>query len=113
MIYLACPYTHEDPNVVEQRFQDVNKAAAALIRKGEIVYSPISQNHPIAKYGLPVEWEFWERYDTEFLRLASAMYVLTSEGWDKSIGVTAEIKIAEKLFIPVIYIDPETYEVKK
>jgi hypothetical protein len=107
MIYLACPYTHEDPDVVEKRFINVNRAACALINQGNVVCSPISQNHPIAKYGLPVEWEFWEKYDTEFLKMCDQMYVLTADGWDTSVGVAAEIKIAEKLGIPVTYISPE------
>ena len=47
IIYLAAPYSHPDPGVRERRFRAINRAAAALIAEGRIVFSPISMSHPI------------------------------------------------------------------
>ena len=43
-VYLAAPYSHEDPKVMEARFHAINKQAARLMSEGYIVHSPISQN---------------------------------------------------------------------
>lgn len=75
---------------------------------GEIVYSPISHNHPIASaHGLPTGWDFWEMYDTAFLEQCKLLIVLRLPGWDKSKGVDAEIKIANKLKIPIEFSNPQ------
>jgi hypothetical protein len=60
MIYLACPYTHPNPAVREQRFEAACVATASLMRSGKTVFSPIVHSHPLVHYGLPIEWEFWQ-----------------------------------------------------
>ena len=61
--YLATPYTDKDPLVKQERFQKVNKVAAKLIERGEIIFSPISHTHPIAMVGnLPGGWEYWDEF---------------------------------------------------
>ena len=45
MIYLASPYSHPDPSVREQRFQNACRIAAELMRSGRIVYSPVAHSH--------------------------------------------------------------------
>jgi hypothetical protein len=47
IIYLGSPYTHPDPKVREERFEKATRAAAHLVEKGHIVYSPITMTHPI------------------------------------------------------------------
>ena len=102
MIYLAAPYTHDDPEVREQRFLMVNKVASHLMRKGKMVFSPISHGHPIAKAGgLPTDWEYWGAYSRHMLSLCSKLIVICIDGWDESVGVQGEIKIAEELGIPI------------
>ncbi len=39
-IFLACPYSHADANVVQQRFIACNEVAAAIVRAGSAVFSP-------------------------------------------------------------------------
>ncbi|USQ51870.1 DUF1937 family protein [Serratia marcescens] len=36
-IFLACPYSHADANVVQQRFIACNEVAAAIVRAGSAV----------------------------------------------------------------------------
>lgn len=102
LTYLASPYSHPEAHVREWRFQKVCAAAAALMRDGELVFSPIAQSHPIALYGaLPLGFDFWERYDRAVLACCRRVLVYKLPGWDASKGVAAEIAIAIELDIPV------------
>ena len=113
LIYLACPYTHKDKAVMEERFRCVNKAASKLMAAGRYIFSPISHTHPIAEAGeLPRGWEFWQGYDTAIISRCTSIYVLMLEGWKESTGVQAEIKPAKEYDIPVVFID-ENLEVQK
>ena len=67
MIYLASPYSHPDPKVREARWREACRTAAFLMKGGQFVFSPIAHRHPIAEFGLPGGWEFWERFDREML----------------------------------------------
>lgn len=98
MIYLVSPYSHDDSLIRENRFRMACAAAAALMRDGISVFSPIAHIHPIALTGdLPLGWDFWEKYDREMIGSCDAVLVLKIEGWDKSRGVAAEIAIAEEM----------------
>jgi uncharacterized protein DUF1937 len=98
MIYLASPYTHADKEVMQDRFERVCKVASRLMRSGLIVFSPISHTHPIAVAGeLPRDWEYWKRFDDEFIRAAEKVVVVKMDGYEISRGVQAEIRIAENL----------------
>ena len=107
MIYLASPYSHSDAHVREQRFRAVCRAAARLMRNGDVVFSPIAHGHPIALHGLPTDWRFWERHDREQLARCDEVIVLMLDGWRDSEGVQAEIRIAAELGKPVRYLEPE------
>ena len=106
MIYVASPYTHPDPAVREARFQAACRAAAELIRQGKAVFAPIAHSHPIAQYGLPKDWSFWQACDRQHLEVCSEVVVLMLDGWEQSRGVQAEIAIARELGKPVSFIDP-------
>jgi nucleoside 2-deoxyribosyltransferase len=103
LIYLASPYTHADPAVREQRFRAACQAAAFLMGKGMHIFSPIAHTHPIAEFGLPKDWAFWQQYDRVFLQACSRLLVLTLKGWQQSTGVQAEIGIMAALGKPVDY----------
>lgn len=104
MIYLASPYSHKDPGVVWERYRAVAKYTAKCLREGEIIFSPIVYCHQLAvQYGLPSEWGFWEKVDSEFISRCVELRVYMLHGWIHSRGVTAEIKIAEELGIKITY----------
>lgn len=110
LIYLATPYSHPDPEVMKQRFHSVNKVAAKLMKEGLHIFSPISHSHPIAiENDLPTNWEYWESYDRAFLKASRKLIVLKLDGWENSVGVTAEIKIAKELGIEIEYIENTEY----
>lgn len=106
-IYLASPYSHPAPEVRHQRFEAVNKAAAELMRRGHVIFSPISHSHIIARdHDLSTDWGFWERIDLEFVKKCDELWVLKLDGWGKSRGVNSEISYAQLLGIPVKFIEP-------
>jgi len=104
MIYLASPYTHVDPAVRQHRFESACRAAAALIAQGKIVFSPISHSYGICAYGIPHDWQFWQRHDRRHLEACEEVVVLMLDGWRESVGVQAEIAIARKLGKPVTFL---------
>lgn len=105
IVYLAVPYSHEDPKVMEDRVKKVNVMAAFLIQNEEIIFSPITHCHTLREYGkLPETWDFWKNYDLEFLAQCRKLYVLTLPGWKESIGVQAEIAFAKEHHIPIEYL---------
>ncbi len=105
MIYLASPYSHPDPAVRELRFREACRAAAALLRAGHAVFSPIAYSHPLVAHGLPTDWSFWERHDREHLGRCDEVLVLMLDGWEESVGVREEIRIAREMGKPVRFLD--------
>lgn len=106
LTYLACPYQHADKQVMRERFDAVNRAAAQLMREGMYIFSPISHTHPIAECGdLPRGWDYWEAYDRALLSCCSKLIVLQLPGWEQSVGVQAETAIARELGLDIEYWD--------
>ena len=102
MIYIASPYTHADPAVRHQRFENVCRYVAERMLQGAVVYSPICHSHPITeRFNLPVTWEFWAHFDRSMIQRADALEVLMLDGWCRSVGVTAEINFARGLGLPI------------
>ena len=53
LIYLACPYTHSDHYMMVARWFAVNAAAAKLMAKGGLIYSP---NIPHPPHSRGIAW---------------------------------------------------------
>ena len=94
--YLASPYSKYGQGH-EQAFKDAAQAAATLIKRGLLVFSPIVHSHPIAMLGGvdPVDHELWLRLDLALLDECDSLLVLMMPGWDESRGVAAEIEHAQ------------------
>jgi hypothetical protein len=108
LTYLACPYTADTAKLRRERFAAAIKAAKYLMEsEGLNVFSPITHSHPLHEIGMRGDWEFWKRIDTEYLRLSEKVVVLMMPGWVESAGVTAEIKLATSMGIPVEYLSPK------
>jgi hypothetical protein len=105
-IYLAAPYSHPEYKVRAQRYLYATQAANRLMRRGLLVYSPVTHGHTIGLWGgLNGDFEAWREHCLSFLRnWAQELYVLTLPGWKESIGVAAEIAEAESLGLPVGYV---------
>ena len=108
-IYLAGPYTHEDPAVREGRYRALTRVTAAFTQRGELVYSPVTYTHPWASItpGLPPDFEFWRAHCLGILRAwATELMVIKLPGWETSRGVKAEIDLATAMGLDVTYADP-------
>lgn len=109
LTYLCVPYTHPDIHIREHRYRLATLAAAWLMKMSpnRNVFSPITHSHPLHVLGgLAGDWKTWARIDAQYLSLSREVVVLTARGWQQSAGVTAELKIARKLKLPVTYLSP-------
>jgi len=110
LTYLACPYSHQDDAVRAFRFRAATLAAAWWMKMypRSNVFSPITHSAPLHDIAcMRGDWSFWKRIDTEYLRVSRRLVVLTLFGWEQSVGVQAEIKLAKKMKIPIRYLAPE------
>ena len=102
--YLAAPYSHDDESVVTERMRQFYLVDARLMEQGTFTVSPL-QKHAILKYrDLPGSWEYWKEYSQTLLKLCDKMIVITLPGWEQSVGLKAEIELAESWNIPIEYI---------
>ena len=108
LTYLATPYTHPSGHVRYRRFACATKVMADLMRAGELVYSPISMTHHAAvSHGLPHNFAFWSEHCRAVLSVCGKLIVLKLDGWEHSVGVAAEIAMAEEMGIPIEFIEWE------
>lgn len=114
MIYLASPYTHKDPSVMEARFNKVTAVSAQLINRGLVIYSPIMHFHPIAvRHELPRDFAFWKEVNLQILKRCDSLWILDLIGLYESRGVTEERIFAQQQGIPVTTINPTAYGVAR
>ena len=104
-IYIAIPYSKMDKNL---SYEFANEVSVYFINKGYNVFSPITHSHPLTKYGLRGDFEFWEAMDKQFVDWADeiVIVVVPENGWElieTSIGVQGEKKHAEETGKPVKY----------
>lgn len=104
-LYLAGPYSHPEESVRHERFVKLNVLSGLLMAQGNIVFSPISMTHPIATMcDLPLGFDFWEAQDRAFIEWCDALYVAMLPGWDESVGVEKEVRIAKEMGKPVDFL---------
>lgn len=106
LYYLASPYTHQDKKVMEDRYNEVNKFAAHLMKEYKVApIEPIVMGHAKIQYDMPHEFEYWMEVDFNYISRCDGVIVYKLDGWEKSKGVQAEIEFAKKLGKEVIYFD--------
>jgi hypothetical protein len=106
IIYLACPYTDKDPTVRLRRFELATAAAATLVRRGLVVFSPITMTHPMdvaLSSDSTLGSNFWVEFDEAFMDKCSEMIVLQIEGWEQSSGIKREIECFKNAGKPISF----------
>lgn len=107
-IYLASPYTSNSEYLRQMRYEAVCKATASLIANGNIVFSPIAHSHPLVRYGLRGDFEYWREWCLSFIKdWATDFYILTLPEWENSRGIIAERAEAEKMKLPITFLEME------
>lgn len=110
-VYLAGPYTHDDPQIREHRYHMLLKAEAYLLKQGLAIISPINMCHELGKiYGFNYGYEYWKQRDRTLISKCDRMIVLMEPGYKESVGVQDEIYWAGELNIPVEYMAVEKLE---
>jgi len=105
-IYLASPYTHDDPAMMQERYELARACAAWMFRKKWMVFSPIVHCHPMAvAHDIPKDSEFWRGYSRAMLRGSYELAVLKLAGWKESKGIKEELEFAERVGRVISYID--------
>lgn len=98
-IFLACPYSHVDAQVIEQRFLACNQVAATIIEAGHGVFSQVSMSHPInlcfAGKDNATIGKLWAPVDALFMSAMDELIVLDLPGWKDSGGIKREIEVFE------------------
>lgn len=103
--YIASPYSHDEPFVREQRYLYAAKYTSDRLLNRDHVYSPIVHCHELAKtFNLRGDFTFWRDYNFSMLARAYELRILRIDGWDHSLGVTAERQFAIDNEIPVVYV---------
>ena len=103
-VYLAAPYSHDDPVVREKRCHLMAIASGYLMKQGFVVFCPVLHCKPIAEVcDLPHDWDFWKTQDFSHLSAADELHVLMLDGWVRSKGVTSELAYAERIGKPIRY----------
>lgn len=109
MTYLASPYSSSDATIRHQRYLAAYAATLLLIRRGQVVFSPIVYSHQYAEE-CGTDFASWSAFDLGMIDAASSVAVLMLAGWRESVGVQAELRHARAAGKPVVFLDPVTLE---
>jgi len=102
MIYVASPYSHPLHRVRLMRFEAARSFIASKLQDGLIVFSPIVYLHDIAEqYYFPKDADYWKTFNFSILKLCEKLWVLQLDGWERSEGISLEIKFCMGYDIPV------------
>lgn len=113
MIYLASVYSldaktdsEEHRAIREERYNVVMKKVSELMAQNVHVFSPILHCHVLSNtYKLPKDFDYWKKLDEDYISHCDAVCVLKMEGWERSQGISEEIKYANQNGIPVEYLE--------
>jgi hypothetical protein len=105
LAYIAAPYGHQDPEVIEARMDNMGDFFSLLMSLGIHAVSPL-MNHPyLGRRQTPGTYEYWGPYSINLLRRCDALIVVMLDGWKVSTGVQDEIKHAMEFGKPIFVCD--------
>ena len=109
MIYLASPYSSDDPAVKQYRHDRAAEFVADFFNINCFIFSPIVYCHTLSlTNNLDGTFETWQRFNFHMLTQCMSLWVLQLEGWDTSKGVTQEISWAKELNRSILYFPENT-----
>jgi len=100
MIFISCPYSSNDPKVVEARMKLFQQVDAYFTKIGINTVSPLYNDILVqAGHDVPSDWKFWKDYSIELLKTCTTMVIVPADGWKDSTGVLEEISACLQLGI--------------
>ena len=111
--YLASPYSNYEQGL-DKANEHVCQVAASLIAEGLPIYCPIAHTHSIAMHGNldPCMHDQWLSLDKCFEKHAAGIIVVQMPGWEKSFGVSQEIRWFRESGRPVLLLSWELPEIE-
>ena len=96
MIYAASPYTHPSKMIRQNRFEQVQAFCHHQFTRNRLfVHSPIAQWHPIMdRLGGKTCAATFAKYNHDFIKRSTQLFVLCLAEWWQSKGVQMEIELA-------------------
>lgn len=113
MVYIASPFSHKNFFVMCYRFYKITKIAALLYKKHKVcMFLPITQSGlmQVLVPSLGGSFASWKDVDLAAIDHCDEVWVVKMSGWDKSIGVIAEVEYARENNTIVRFINPDTLE---
>lgn len=115
LAYLAIPYGHKSQAVVNWRVETFYRVDAWMIQHGYHIVSPMEKFGLLSAsrtkiYGdafainIGDDWTFWEQHGRTLLQACHKVIVICVPGWQDSVGVKAEIEIAQQLGTEVLHL---------
>lgn len=103
LYYFASPYTkYKDGR--EAAYKEVCKQSALLLKKGIMLYIPISHTWGPLKYGdLEDTHDFMLPWDKSIFDKCDGLIICMMDGWQDSYGVQQETFWAMQADIPIYY----------
>lgn len=112
LFYLASPFSHDDKDVEQQRYDEIVRIGAELTNRGFSLIEPIAMSFVASRrHGLPGGYQFWKDRDRLFISKCDAVIVAMMPGWASSVGVSDEVGYAYELGLSVQYLDPTTMNI--
>lgn len=102
-VYLISPYTKLDHDYA---YRKALRAAKAMTEQGISCFSPIAYAHQMRD--LNESSTFWRHFNTSWIDWCQVAVVLYMPGWNKSVGVSQEIKIAKEKGKELYFLNEES-----
>ena len=105
MIYIASPYSDDDPAIRQHRFEQARDCVLFHTKKGTLALSPIMYFHQLAvDNDLALDADSWWLLNRQLMDACDELHVLKMDGWQDSLGVQKEIEYALRTSMYVEYI---------
>lgn len=105
LVYLASPYSSDDPGVEDCRVIAVDEIARTLVDMGVAVYSPLS-HFAHGRMRLVSSSDAYE-HGLQLLSRCDGVVVVDLPEWRSSRGVASEMALADELCLPLAHLEFE------
>ena len=104
-IFVAGPYNTYDETIKEYRINTIKNYCVKMFYEGNSPISALLMGLVYAEHSsLPTDTNTWRTFSETLLKGCDELHVLMIDGWEQSSGIESEIKAANKLNIPILYI---------